>query len=154
MSTAIKLTEGQRELIVEEAGRFAAQVQNPAAREAYRRLREEAENGAVPEELLEALGSLLRIGLGSGRIRALHGAHAEMEATSLFQKTPQGKELNAQFDAANEMFKALEGQELRKITLSARGPGMYTLTVETSEAKITTALTEAGVDVRSVEVAL
>lgn len=154
MSTAITLTEGQRELVMEEAARFAAQLQNPAARAAYERLSREAQAGQVPPDLVEALGSMLRIGLGSGRIRSLHGAHAEMDATSLYQKTPQGKALAAQFDAVNEMFKALEGQEIRKLTLSARGPGMYTLTVETPEAKVVTSLTEAGVDVRSVEVSL
>lgn len=150
----INLNTEQQVLIADEAEAFAERVQNPAIKEAYHRLRTEAAEGEISDELDEAFANMLELGLGSGRIRALHGAHAEMEATKLFRRTVKGKELDTQFEAANRMFEALEGHSVRKITLSARGPGMYTLVVETDESRVVTNLAQAGVDVRSVEVAL
>ncbi len=151
---ALELSEGQQALIVDEAAAFAERVENPAIKEAYHRLRDEASAGALSDELDEACANMLELGLSSGRIRALHGAHAEMEATKLFRKTAKGRELDSQFEAANRMFSALAGHTVRKVTLSARGPGMYTLVVETEESRVVTNVGQNGVDVRSVEVAL
>lgn len=148
------LNEAQRELVVVESSHVAHAVKDPVVLEPYRRLQEEAYGGRLSDDSVAALGAVLGAGLGSGRIRAVHGAHGEMEATKLFARTPQGKALADQFDAVNQMLKALSGNEIEKITITARGPGMYTLTIETDEARVVTALTGSGVDVRSVEVAV
>ncbi len=151
-ASRIKLGEEEQDLLFQEAGYFSGRVQNPAAQASYRRMQQEAAQGELSEELLEALGELLKVGLTNGRIRSVHGAHAEMAATNLFRRTPQGKALHDGIARVNEALRALEGQRLESLSISARGPGLYSLTVATDEARLLIAFTPQGVEVRSVEV--
>lgn len=148
------LTEAEQELIAAEAAYFSQCVPNPVARKTYKRLGAAAASGRLEDDLLPALGGLLELGFTSGRIRAVYGAHAEMTASGLFRRTPQGEALHRQFQDANNALAALKGQEVESITLTARGPGLYTLTIQTRDFRLVAALSHAGIDVRSVEVAL
>ena len=150
----VALSEAQRELVAFEAEQIAKGAASARTKEAFERLSSFAAAVELPEELAPALGELLSLGLSTGRIRAVHGPHGEMEAVSLFRRTPQGKAFHAQFDDVNAMLAAFKGQELRQISLSARGPGMFTLLLETETARVTISLAKDEVDVRSVEVAI
>jgi len=151
---AITLSEAQAEIVAQEAEHIARSAGSGDVRAIYGRLADAAKSGELPEELAPALGELLTLGLVSGRIRGVHGPHGELEAAGLYRRTPQGKAFHAQFDEVNAMFAALAGQRIRSLSLSARGPGLFTLTVETDEARVTANLFRDGVDVRSVEVAI
>lgn len=148
----IKLGEEEQDLLFQEAGYFSGRVQNPVAQASYRRMQQEAAQGELSEDLLEPLGELLKVGLTNGRIRSVHGAHAEMAATNLFRRTPQGKALHEGVAQVNAALRSLEGRRLESVSVSARGPGLYSLTVATDEARFVLAFTPQGVEVRSVEV--
>lgn len=151
-ASRIKLNEEEQDLLFQEAGYFSGRVQSPAAQASYRRMQQEAAQGELSEELLGALGELLKVGLTNGRIRTVHGAHAEMAATSLFRRTPQGKSLHAGIAQVNEALRALEGGRIDSVSISARGPGIYSLILGTEQARLLISLTPSGVEVRSVEV--
>jgi len=140
------------EWLAEELAYVGAKAASSAARETLDGLERELHGGTISDDRAEVMGYLLGHGLVSGRIRAVYGAHAEMQATALYAKTPQGKVLGKQFSDANSLFKALEGHTIRGIHVSARGPGLYSLTIETDEARVVTAFDGSGIDVRSVEV--
>lgn len=149
-----ELTEAERELIVAEAEHFATRVQNPVAREAYDELYTQAKEGRIDKQLFDVLGGLLEIGLSSGRIRTVHGAHAELAARGLFRRTPQGQALQTQISEVNKALEALEGQEIQKISLSVQGPAIYALSIKTTDLELKVSLKPSGVEVRTVEISL
>ena len=151
---ATQLDEAQQELIVTEAQSFSERVRSPEGREAYRALAREAAFGEISEARLPLLGSLLEVGLSTGRIRALYDAHAEAAAAKLFRATPQGMERAAQIRAVNEALQALRGKTLQKASLASRGAGSFSLTLQTDQGKLVVSLGPAGAETRSFEVSL
>ena len=151
----LQLTEPERELVAAEAAHFASRVSEPQARQAYQRLQQAANfGGQVEEELVPALEGLLALGLATGRIRAVYGAHGEMAATAAFQRTPGGRALQRQCDEANQALRTFVGRPLEGLSISARGPGLYVLTVEAAGSRAVLQLDKDGVHVRSMEFAL
>ena len=151
----IQLTEPEREVIALEAAHFASRMSEPQARQAYERLREAARSGGqVDEELVPALEGLLGWGLATGRIRAVYGAHAEMAASSAFQRTPAGAALQQQCDEANRALRTFLDRPLQGLSISARGPGLYLLAVEVEGSRAVLQLDRDGIHVRSLEFAL
>lgn len=148
------LDEAQQALIVSEAQAFSERVRSPEGREAYQRLAREAGSGQVSDDRLAILGSLLEVGLGTGRIRALYDAHAEAAAAKLFRSTPQGQERAAQIRAVNEALEALRGHTLEKASITSRSAGSFSLTYQTESAKLVISLSPAGAEIRSFEVSL
>lgn len=154
MGDALRLHPNETEVVAAEAEHYASRVGSPDAREAYERLRDAAEVGELPEDLVPVLGQLLELGLGTGRIRSAYGPHAEMAVRGLFRRTPRGRELSRQVGEVNEAVEQLSGQVLEKLSLHAGGPGRYLLTVETGEARVVVSLDGRGATVKSVEVSL
>lgn len=151
----LRLTEPERELVAAEAAHFASRVSDPQARQAYERLQQAASSGGqVDQELVGALEGLLALGLTTGRIRAVYGAHGEMAATAAFQRTPGGRALQRQCEEANQALRTFVGRPLQALSISARGPGLYLLTVEVEGSRAVLQLDKNGVQVRSVEFAL
>ena len=151
----LKLTPPEREVVAAEAAHFAARLSQVEARQAYERLQEAAAgSGQVEEELVAALEELLGLGLATGRIRAVYGAHGEMAASSIFRRTPRGKALQQQCDEANQALRTFAGRPLEGLSISARGPGLYLLTVEIAGARAVIQLDKDGVHLRSMEFAL
>ena len=149
------LTEPERELVAQEARQFASRLDEGPARETYRRLEQAAaETGQVDGELVQALEGLLGLGLSTGRIRALYGAHAEMAAAAAFRRTPAGRRLQQGCDEANRGLGALAGRVLYGLSVQARGPGIYLVSVEVAGARAVLQLDRDGVQLRSVEFGL
>ncbi len=98
------------------------------------------------------LERLLEMGLETGRIRQTHSAHGEMAAVRIFQRTPRGAALKATCDSANAALEALQGQPIENLSFSLRGPGAFTLAIETEQGHLTVHIDRHGVRVRSVEV--
>ena len=149
----LSLEESERELLREEAGRLAARG-GTEAQEWARRLEEAARRGQLAEEDAALAGSVLAAGLLSGRIRSEGGPHAELAASSLFLRLPQGRALQGQAAEVSRALATLEGRTLRRISLSARGPGLYLLTLETDGCRLVVALEPGGLQMRSLEIAV
>lgn len=150
----VELTETEQELIENEASTFAMQAEKASTRDTYQQLAEKSVEGIIPDEFLAATGELLQLGLASGRIRGVYGAHAEMAAVRLFRKTPQGQQLNRQVEEANQALEALRDQPIEEISFSLRGPGQYGLRIKTAGCQLTALLGPSGIDVRSLEISI
>ena len=148
----MRLLEDERQVLLGEIDAVAQQLRNAAAREVYAELRAAVEAGEVSEGLMPHLERLLEMGLETGRIRHVHTAHGEMAALRVFQRTPQGSALKATCDAANEALRSLQGHVIEGLTFSVRGPGAFSLTLETDQTTLTLHLDRHGVRVRSLEV--
>jgi hypothetical protein len=148
----MRLLEDEQQVMLAEIDAVAAQLQSAEARAAYAELRAAAEAGEVPDELLPPLERLVEIGLETGRIRQIHSAHGEMAASRLFQRTPRGRALKETCDRANEALQSLEGQTVESLAFAPRGPGGFSLSLETDQARITVHIDREGVQVRSVEI--
>jgi len=150
----ITLDETQQEVVAAESDFYASRVRDAETSAAFRDLSKAAASGELQDTQGDPLGSLLSLGLASGRIRALYGAHAELAAGKLFRHTPQGKALREEAQEATDALRVLRDNEIRDLRISARGPGLYSLTLETAGCRIVINLGPTGIDVRSVEVAV
>src|SRR5947207_9959251 len=118
----MKIRDDERELMAEEIE--AAMLRLPEdARAGYAQLIAEVAVGEVSEGSLPLLERFVEVGLETGRIRKRHGAHAEMAAARLFQRTARGTALRETVAAANEALDALRGARVEELSFSLRGPG-------------------------------
>ncbi len=150
----ISLDEEQQEVVTAEAKHFARRVLNPKAKAVYNQIYQSAQAGQMEDTQAGSLGEILSLGLISGRIRSRYGAHAEKAAATLFRRTPQGKDLQEQFREINGALKMLEGNTIHQLRLSARGPGLYSFVIDTSDYRLVISLGPDGVDVRSLEISV
>jgi hypothetical protein len=77
-----------------------------------------------------------------------------MAALRVFQRTPRGSALKATCDAANEALESLRGHSFEGISFAVRGPGAFSLTLETNQTTVTLHIDRHGVRVRNMEVGL
>ena len=148
----MRLLDDERPVLLGEIDAVVEQLRNAEAREVYAELRAAVEAGEVSEGLLPPLERLLEMGLETGRIRQVHTAHGEMAALRVFQRTPRGSALKATCDAANEALQSLQGQSLAGLAFAVRGPGAFSLTLETDQTTLTIHIDRHGVRVRNMEV--
>lgn len=97
------------------------------------------------------LDRLLTLALQSGRARALYGPGGEQAALRAFRKLPTGSELTQSTGAVNEALNALRGRALDGLSLTAVGPGAFTLSIATDGPQLTVRLDRQGARVTSVE---
>jgi hypothetical protein len=148
----MKLREDECELLAAEAQAALERLPAGPARAGYEQLLAETGAGELKEESLPFLERLLEVGLEAGRIRATHGAHAEMAANRLFLRSGRGAALRDSLAGANQALAALAGAEIEQIAFELRGPGAYTLSVATSQCRATVVIDRNGVRVHSLEV--
>jgi hypothetical protein len=127
-------------------------VADPAARAEYDGLSRALAAGEVGDEHLGALQRVLELGLRTGRVRRIHGALAEAALVRVFQGTPKGQAAAQAAGEVNAALEALAGHALERLTLGVRGPGAYTLTLETGAATLTIEMGAAGVAIKDVSV--
>ncbi|MCA1595624.1 MAG: hypothetical protein LC772_04265 [Chloroflexi bacterium] len=147
----LKLREDESTLLQEECAAVLAQPLPVTARDNFARLQAAAAAGEVPQDLQESLQSLLEVGLESGRIRHLHGAHAEMAAVRLYGRLPRGRSYRESVAAANEALATLEGHPIATASFQARGPASCTFTIDAGARRITISIRRTGLAVESVE---
>ena len=107
--------------------------------------------GEVDGRHADELDRLLTLALQSGRARALYGPGGEQAALRAFRKLPTGSELAQSTGAVNEALTALRGRPLDRLSLTAVGPGAFTLSVATDGPQLTVRLDRQGARVTSVE---
>lgn len=148
---SIKLDELQRDVLTPQIDAFMAAAPDVAARETYSALRQAITSLEVPPASAGALGTIIEVLLSSGRVRKLYGPGAELSLWSLFQKTPRGLELTASIASMNSALRPLQGQPLEFISVVARAPGAYGLTLRTAQYQMVLRFEPSGVRVESIE---
>lgn len=139
----------ERELLLEETDALIAQVREPQ-RTRYVELREALAGNSLEEASVPALENLLALELRTGRARKIHGPMAESTLLRLYQKTPTGSELQKSTTTVNKALAALEGQTLEHIAFAPKGPGAFTLDLETAEYRVHLEIREEGIWVKEV----
>src|SRR5437764_10114513 len=141
----MKLREDERELVAAETAAALERLPEGPARAGYEQLLAEVDAGELSEESLPFLERLVEVGLESGRIRGAHGAHAEMAANRLFQRTARGAALRDSLAAANQALAELAGDAIEQIAFELRSPGAYTVSVATNRCRATLIMDRNGV---------
>ncbi|MDP8922757.1 MAG: hypothetical protein M3O34_07755 [Chloroflexota bacterium] len=148
---ALELTAEERDLLIVDVPAFSRTLKDPAARERYAALANAAGRGVVPPELLVSLAAMLELMLQTRAVRQRHGPDAEKLLTDLFFKTGRGAGLREAAKDVTRALKALEGQTLGKVRVTA-APGRHTIAIETDRAHLTLVVDNGGARVERVEV--
>ncbi len=148
----MRLDSEDQDVLRQEVGAFLDRLSSPHAKPTYERLLQAVEAAEIPDDMLESLGRVLELSLGTGRLRKLHGAHSVMSIKKIFDKTPQAKAVKETVDEVNQALAALAGQTIEKLTFTPADPGGFTLLINTDQCQVRLAIGPAGIQVRSLEV--
>jgi hypothetical protein len=114
------------------------------ARARYERLTSAAEAGAIPDDLVPALETMLELLFDKGR----PSNPAVLQA--VFGKTPRGRRQSSASREVNQALRTLRGHVLQDVRLSA-GPSRHTLVLETDHCRLTLELDRDGARLASLE---
>ena len=141
----LQLSEAERDVLRDEALRFARALPDPNAAARYERLAEAAASGSVPDDLLGALETMLELLFTRGQ----PGNRAVLQA--IFARTPHGNRQTMAARAVNRALRSLRGQPVSEVRLSSTGPAQHTLVIETDRCRLTLELDGAGARITSLE---
>lgn len=147
----MRIDSTDQEVLRYEIGAFLDRLTSPHAKPTYERLLQAIDAAEIPDDMLESLGRVLELSLGTGRLRKIHGAHAVMSVKRIFAKTPQAKAVQATVDEVNQALVALAGQTIEKLTFSPADPGSFSLLINTDQCQARLAIGPAGLQIRSLE---
>jgi len=133
-----------------EATAVLAMVQDDDRRGRLADLIAAIEDGAVAGESAQALEELLELGLSTGRLRALYGPGGEQAALRTYRRLPGGKELSESAREVSQALSALAGQRLEQVSLSAVGPGAYSLSLVVEGRELSLRLDRSGARINSI----
>ena len=140
----MQLDSAEAEVLAVDAAAFAKALSDPAARARYERLAAAAASGAVPDDLVPALETMLELLFERGR----PSNRAVLQA--VFGRTPLGRQQSSAAREVNRALQTLRGHTLQDVRLSA-GPNRHTLVVETDRCRVTLEFDKAGARVASLE---
>ena len=106
----------------------------------------------LSEYQAQELDRIVSLGLQTGRIRALYGPAGEQAALRTYRRLPGGREVAASAAAVNEALGALEGRSLDQISITAIGPGVFSVSLVAGGAELTVRLDGSGARLASVGV--
>jgi hypothetical protein len=150
--TAVALRGEEREVALAEVDAVRSAARDDGYRERLDALREAIEDeGTVGTEDAVELERLVTIALQSGRIRAVYGPGGEQALLRLYRKLPGGVELAQSAAAVGEALSGLQGRTLEGVSLSAVGPGAFSLTVTAGGVQLKVHLDRQGARLASVE---
>ena len=149
--SALALEGEEREVALAEVDAVRAAVQDDDYRERLDALRESIDDAAVEPADAAELERLVTLALQSGRIRALYGPGGEQALLRLYRKLPGGVELARSAAAVGEALSGLQGRALESVSLTAVGPGAFSLTVAAGGVQLKVHLDRQGVRLASVE---
>jgi hypothetical protein len=149
---SVRVEEPAREALAVEAAALSEAVSDPETRAGYADLSRALVDGEVRDPLLPPLERLLELTLRTGRVRRLHGPHAEAAAVRLYQATPAGRALGSSLSEVNDALAALQGRALDGVSFTSKGPGAYGLAIRTGDAQISLEITPEGIAVRELSV--
>ncbi len=108
--------------------------------------------GRLEAEHALTLERIVELALQAGRIRAVYGPPGEQTALTLYRRLPRGAALTESAREVSAALGSLQGRTLEGATLTAVGPGSYTLSLTTGEARLSVRLDRQGARLTSVEV--
>jgi hypothetical protein len=138
------------EVALAEATAVLAMVQDDDRRGRLADLIAAVEDGAVEGESAQALEELLELGLSTGRLRALYGPGGEQAALKTYRRLPGGRELSESAREVSQALSALAGQVLEQVSLSAVGPGAYSLNLVVQGRELSIRLDRSGARINSI----
>jgi hypothetical protein len=141
----LELEGAEAEVVGLEASAFAQALPEPAARTRYAQLAAAAESGAIPDELIGPLVTMLELVFDTGRPTN----RAVLQA--VFAKTPRGKQRAAAAREVSRALTTLRGQSIVEIRLAAAGPSQQTLSIETDRCRVQVEFDRQGARVTSLE---
>jgi hypothetical protein len=138
------------EVALAEATAVLAMVQDEKRRGRLADLIAAVEDGAVEGETAQALEELLELGLQTGRLRALYGPGGEQAALKTYRRLPSGKELSESAREVSHALSALSGATLEQVSLSAVGPGAYSLNLVVEGRELSIRLDRSGARINTI----
>jgi len=150
--STIRLAEPEAELALAETRAVLAAAVSEDYREQLTELEEAIESGLLEEQHALTLEPILELALQAGRIRAIYGPPGETAALRLYRKLPRGAALQQSAREVSDALGSLQGHRLEGATLTAVGPGAYTLSLATDEGRLSVKLDRQGARITSVEV--
>jgi hypothetical protein len=141
----LRLEAVEADTIGVEAAAFARALADPAARARYVRLAEAASSGEIPDDLEAPLEAMLELLFNTGRV----ANRAVLQ--SVFARTPRGRHLSAAAREVNHALQTLRGQSLAELRLSAGGPSLHSLVIETDRCRLTLEIDRDGARIASLE---
>ena len=141
----MQLEAAESDVIAAEAAAFARALPDPAARVRYERLAAAATSGEVPDDLIPPLETMLELLFTTGRVtnRAL--------LQSIFARTPRGRHRSAAAREVNRALETLRGQTVAEVRLSAVGPALQSLVIETDRCRLTLEIDRDGARIASLD---
>ncbi len=109
------------------------------------------ESGPLDPEDTGELERLITIALQSGRVRALYGPGGEQALLRLYRKLPGGIELTQSAAEVSDALAGLQGKVLQQASITAIGPGSFTLTFAAGGLHLNIRLDRQGARLQSVE---
>ena len=149
---SIRLPEAEAELAFAEVNAVRAAASAEGYRAELATLVEAIESRLLGEDEAASLEPILELALQTGRIRALYGPPGEQAALRLYRRLPRGRALQDSARDVSQALSSLQGRRLEGATISAHGPGAFTLSLATDEGKLSIRLDRQGARVTSVEV--
>ena len=110
------------------------------------------QDGELEESDAQALEELIALGLQSGRIRSVYGPEGEQAALKTYRRLPGGRGLADSAREVTEALASLEGKVLERVSVSAVGPGAFTVILAVDGLELSVRLDRAGARVHSVGV--
>jgi hypothetical protein len=151
---AIALDEFERSLLVPRIRKFIDAAPDDDTRAGFSELAHAVESGTIAAHLQSRLGAIVDVALTSGIVRRESGPAAANTLAALHRRTPQGRLIGASVDSINNALRALEGHTIQSISASLRSPGVYTISIRTSQLETVISLASSGAAVESLEVAI
>jgi hypothetical protein len=149
---SVAVPEAEREVALAETRAVLAAAVRPDYRDELSALESAIGDGVLDERQAASLEPILELALQAGRIRAIYGPPGEQAALRLYRKLPRGAALQESAREVSDALSSLKGHRLEGATLTAVGPGAYTLALATDEGRLSVRLDRQGARVTSVEV--
>ena len=146
------VSSSEAELALAETRAVLAAAASENYRAQLRDLEGALEEGAIDTAGGGVLEPILELALQSGRIRAVYGPPGETAALRLYRKLPRGAAVQQSARDVSEALNALRGKTLRNASLTAVGPGAYTVSLATDDGSVSLRLDRQGARITSVEV--
>lgn len=148
----IALGPDEQEVALGETQAVRAAATEPGYRGRLRALEAAIGRGALSDDDVGALTDIVELALQTGRIRAVYGPPGEQAALRLYWRLPRGAALAESTRAVSQALAALRGRTLAGAELAAVGPGSYTLSLRTGEARVSLRLDRQGARLATVEI--
>jgi hypothetical protein len=148
----ITLGGTEREIALAETHAVLDAAVRPEYRKELTLLTTAIGEGRLEIEQAQTLEHIVELALQAGRIRAVYGPPGEQAALKLYRRLPRGAALAESARQVSEALGSLRGRTLEGATLTAVGPGSYTLSLSAGEARLSVRLDRQGARLTTVEV--